>query len=885
MWLLMVLTLKRQAGRSMLAGSGFLLAACSLILLSASTQTTVIRASQIINQNWRPTYDLVVLPPQAKVPANKIIPADLLEGYDGGISLQQYMQIKNLPGVTVAAPIAFIGYAKLPVPLIQFTPTLPTSGYYRIDWTLLAFNGQRQIIEDHKTTLADLEANCASVPPGDVQQALIQNGIEFQCGTAAFLSLDTGTFLLAAIDPTEENQLVNLDKGIVSGRMLTEKDSLQVDPRLPSIRLGGKPVPVYEVPMLLDQQMPGQITLHAIFTHVASDTLSPQTVLAKGGSRYLSHLPAQQVLYQGNVPLVQNDPQRFSFSTLVWDGHSWQSSDPANSPDVALNFSSSPSGLTYQPATPPAGNAGVAYEAIPHGIQGPEAAFRTLNPLSLVQEQGVKAFYSFDPIGSFSGNNIAAQFSNPLNWLPENTYTSPLVTLRYDAQGHPVPPTSLLPTTNPAGFVLQPPLAITTLAVARELKGEDCISAIRVRVSGINTANPDSWKRIQQVAQLIEQRTGLHVLVTLGSTPKPVLVYIPGVRQGQFGATQTIAPVGWIEERWIDIGADIVYLQQLDETHLLLLTTILLVCLAYQVITLSALFTFQRRELTILTALGWPPWQPIFLFLAQAFTLAATGGILGMGLALLIVVLIGASPPWIIIAWALPVVLSLALMGILYPLWQLWHMRPAEVLRTGTSITIHDTRLLTARLIWLFPTIMGLAMRNLSRSRLRTLIALLCLGCSAALLIVMLAGLLALREALQGTLLGDYVLLQTAVPQLTSALFALVLTFLSVADLLLLQVRERRLEIGLLLAIGWRSGLVQRLFVQEGIILALLGAIPGVLISLWVLAVQHQSQKTVPTPLFAGSVILVLMLVAALATLPALRSVKRVPVSEALRAA
>src|SRR5579884_2775894 len=110
MWLLMVLTLKRQAGRSMLAGSGFLLAACSLILLSAS---------QIINQNWRPTYDLVVLPPQAKVPANKIIPADLLEGYDGGISLQQYMQIKNLPGVTVAAPIAFIGYAKLPVPLIR----------------------------------------------------------------------------------------------------------------------------------------------------------------------------------------------------------------------------------------------------------------------------------------------------------------------------------------------------------------------------------------------------------------------------------------------------------------------------------------------------------------------------------------------------------------------------------------------------------------------------------------------------------------------------------------------------------------------------------------------------------------------------------------------
>ncbi len=78
MWQYVLLMLRRQPGKSALASSGFLLAACALILLSATTQTTLVRGNQIINQNWRPTYDLVVLPPQAKVPTGQQVPADLL---------------------------------------------------------------------------------------------------------------------------------------------------------------------------------------------------------------------------------------------------------------------------------------------------------------------------------------------------------------------------------------------------------------------------------------------------------------------------------------------------------------------------------------------------------------------------------------------------------------------------------------------------------------------------------------------------------------------------------------------------------------------------------------------------------------------------------------
>src|SRR5258707_4729567 len=115
MWHYVYLMLRRQPGKSALASSGFLSAACALILLSATTQTTLLRANQIISQNWRPTYDLVVLPPQAQAPADQQIPADMLAGYSGGMSVQQYNQVKNLAGIEVAAPIAYVGYVQMPV--------------------------------------------------------------------------------------------------------------------------------------------------------------------------------------------------------------------------------------------------------------------------------------------------------------------------------------------------------------------------------------------------------------------------------------------------------------------------------------------------------------------------------------------------------------------------------------------------------------------------------------------------------------------------------------------------------------------------------------------------------------------------------------------------
>ena len=910
MWHYVFTMLRRQPGKSALVSSGFLLAACALILLSATTQTTLVRGNQIISQNWRPTYDLVVLPPQAKFPTDPRVPSDLIAGYGGGISMQQYDQVKNLAGIEVAAPIAYVGYVQMPVPTIYFSDHSYPTGYYQLDWTLTAFNGQRQIVETHVTYIFYIisssdstgpVSDSADQQPPDILGALsaVQlDEIQEETGDnpAPMPTPEVGTFLLAAIDPAAEDQLVHLDKSITAGRMLTEQDTVHLDSRIPGnpfVYPGfNKPIPTDAIPMLIHRSLPGQIALNAKLTLLYHGPMTPGQIVAKGGIPYLQQRSDKQILFQGTVPMVQNDPQRFSGASLLWNGHTWQviktSSSKGIAPFYTLDFSSAsaPAGLNYRIAKAPDGS--LAYTLLPQGNQGSEVMFRPFTPLHMVKSDnilkpgGPDAFYDYEAVGEFTDNGLTAQINNPLNWLPENTYTVPPVLLRYDAQGRPVTPATLIPTTNPAGYVMQPPLAITTIDAARKLVGNHSISAIRVRVAGVVTPDQQSWKRIQQVAQEIHQQTGLPVVVTLGSSPQSTLVYVPGIHVGELGADQNIAPIGWVEERWIHIGVGLTYLNQLGSTRLLLLGAVLAVCLGYLAVAFSALVSSQRREFAVLNVLGWRPWQPIRLFLAQALILAIGGGILGLSLALLIAMFLEVIPLWAVVIWTIPTMLAFAFMSILYPLWQIWHIRPAEFLRAGSAMSSRQAILLGSRIGLLMP-IGTLVLRNLGRSRLRALITVSSLFLSAVLLVLMFTGVLSLHQVLQGTLLGDYVLLQTAVPHIAGCVIAVLLTFLSVADLLLLHVRERQQEIGLLQAVGWRPGWIQRLFVQEGLTLAMIGTIPGVLLAQWILNRQHATQSIFPTPVVALGAVLLMVLVAACATIPALRALSRMQVADVLR--
>ncbi len=327
MWRLLFSTLRRQRGNTLLAGSGFFLAACTLILLTATTQGTVIRANQIISQNWRPTYDLEVLPAQAQIPQGKSIPADFVAGNGGGISMQQYQQIQQLAGVEVAAPVAYLGYVQIPSPEMGFAPDRLPNGYYQVEWTLTASNGKQTFVERHESFVYDVSEACPdSTTPvqmdvlakAHILQPISNCGFNGGSAQQTFQSIDTGPFLLTAIDPAAENQLVHLDQHITNGRMFTSQDTLQKDQNA----IGTQS---YQVPLLLQRQLQGSTNLHVTFKRLNTQPVDPQQVLNRGGASYLLHLPHQQTLFSQDAPTLQNSLINVSkqgyVPELYWDGH------------------------------------------------------------------------------------------------------------------------------------------------------------------------------------------------------------------------------------------------------------------------------------------------------------------------------------------------------------------------------------------------------------------------------------------------------------------------------------------------------------------------------------------------------------------------------------
>ena len=239
-----------------------------------------------------------------------------------------------------------------------------------------------------------------------------------------------------------------------------------------------------------------------------------------------------------------------------------------------------------------------------------------------------------------------------------------------------------------------------------------------------------------------------------------------------------------------------------------------------------------------------------------------------------------------LVFWTLPGILVLALVSVLFPLVQLWHIHPLELLRSGSQVlSEHDpqTRSWSFHLDTLLPPTLSMALRNLARTHWRAMILLLSLCCSSGLLTLTLHGILTLRQTLQGTVLGDFVLLQTAVPQVCGVLFTMLFAILSLADMLIMQVSERQQEIGVLQALGWRPKMIRNMFLQEGYVLAIMGILPGIGIALGVLLAQKQYLPPLAVVGIIGTVLVLMSSGVLIGILPALRVIERLSLVHILR--
>src|ERR1700683_835084 len=131
-----------------------LAAATAFTVLTAASRTAQVRTTGKVSANFAPAYDILVRPKGARTTlesATGTVQPDFLSGIYGGISMAQYHQIQQIPGVQVAAPIAMVGYAQLNASIFVPVPKSALAGsgrqLYRISTTYVNDNGASRVTQ------------------------------------------------------------------------------------------------------------------------------------------------------------------------------------------------------------------------------------------------------------------------------------------------------------------------------------------------------------------------------------------------------------------------------------------------------------------------------------------------------------------------------------------------------------------------------------------------------------------------------------------------------------------------------------------------------------------------------------------------------------------
>jgi len=779
-------------------GAGLLILSASLLLIIAFSEATYIKADELLVSYWRTAYDILVRPPQSRTLIEKkydLVEGNFLTVLAGGISLEQYRTIQRIPGVETAAPVAVLGYFMAPIAGSRGGVEIPCStGLFALDQEVIVDEGARLVKIPNR-----FYAFCQDLSPIYPEIPGVVGGGKVIGTSYGFIPL-----IVAAIDPAQEASLVHLDQTIVRGSYIADKEAI-VRTVLAS---DGKTRQMVSIPALIHTDPYVHFTSTVRISRVlmpSGEPSDPDKVLAflhqceKMSSKCLDDLPVAQVL-ESTV-----DSQEAYPLLIRWlEGN--------GSPLFQfLDFRPSP--RFYREIASPSGYHGLTLERL-FIAQG----YNAIPPEMLV---------SIQVYGVFDMERISRPGDK--NWVPLGIYFPQKGVLRYNAEGKPVEPVPVLPSIRVESQSPLPPLLLTTLNAARLIAGDDCISAIRVRVGGIDKLTPQAQRKIEAIASEIHRRTGLDVDIMVGSSPRDVLVLR---RSDVVESMVGIPDLGYVEEQWVQKNVTLSYHRRIQSGHILLIVALLITGGLFAADMAWADLLARQPVLALQKALGWRSTTLMGHVLRRALLLGTGAGLSGTALAVGALALARQplpSLPWL--AGVPLLVTALSLLGSLYPALQAAQVPPIPLLRmAGLRHRPGRERvrgrsggvLLSARY----------ALRGVVRRWSRSLLAGMTAALSAGLLVLLVGVVVDRAGYLSGTLLGEYILVQVEGYHWWLVGVGMALAAAGMGNSLLAGVLERRREIGVLKALGWRTGAVARLFLLEGAVLGLLGGLVGTALGL-----------------------------------------------------
>jgi hypothetical protein len=638
---------------------GVLVLAVVTALALTAAQTTVVSNVHLtgaVDANWRGAYDILVRPAGAVPPLERtgglVEPNFLSYAGRGGITLAQLTQIRALPGVELAAPIAVAGYLSymLSNPTL-YTDTLPDHPtVFELTFRLITSDGLHEIVLEREQ--ADVLVDSQYSP-----DAIKGVGIRLETGRTANGRVHLyGAFTqrlppirspLIAVDPTAEQALlgpgaVSLERfSLIADRAHLTAGSVNpvlIPPEFALSELQYRQGDEYDpqspvVPVVVNRgllaDLRAELTVvqvgHSIDTipegssgasiEAARQLAGPGLTTVGTTIRDLSaglrpFEPADYtVLWPGSGPMEGGYwevavPQAYDTTLVDRPAYDAASPRPGSQAPTFRVTSLGPVGPDGRPAGEVRLQPGVDPSSVRIGV---EAGYRQVVTQQLPVARGFLSRTAYDqpfhfaPIGSF---DLATQSlpDNPLNYVPLGAYDPPTTTLVAAPDGAPLPgPRIVHPTLNPAGFIDVPPLAITDLQGATLLRGDAPIDAIRIRVAGLAGFDALARASVERVADEI-RALGLDVQIVAGSSPQPVELYVPGY----FVDRSPAADLGYVAQDWTTLGAAQRVEVGLGDANTVLLGAALAAALLLAVALEVARVAARTREVVVLRACGWP---------------------------------------------------------------------------------------------------------------------------------------------------------------------------------------------------------------------------------------------------------------------------------------
>ncbi|WP_191837649.1 FtsX-like permease family protein [Catellatospora chokoriensis] len=909
--------LRHRAWRTGALFTAVLLATTGFTVLTGTVNTARLRVVGDVNANLRGAYDILVRPKGARTAIEQergLVGPNYLSGTFGGITQAQLRAIQAVQGIEVAAPIANLGFVAVlrtvPVDLTDLVDRAKARQLIRLDPTFLADRGlssfrktesyvyvtTRPLLapqnvqqaggtlrypdgstrpDDPRCPLAVLEVQedgtklpiCTTsvVQPGDGDSGegapgftivrLLPDGRFEQFGATIgpqpWLVVPVVWWTVigaAAVDPAAEARLVGLDQALVSGRYLTATDATQPAEV-------GKSVPVLVADeSYVDESL--RLALSAVPDAAVADLPGTRSDVLR------TRLAAVTVAARGERRLdaaaLRGDVSRFRGQALVAFNMLLQSGLPeyrTGSGDSLAPVAGAPDPTRWT------GFYRVSGGRFPVFLN--DTTFRSLNAVMRGE-----ATIAADPVGAFDPGRLHG--NSALGRVPLETYQAPEAAGADAASRTLLGDRPLRPSGAPQGYLVSPPLLLTSLAALPGILGRDAaeksISAVRVRISDVHTLDEVTRERIRRTAEEITAATGLDVDITVGSSLAPQTVVLP---EGKLGR-----PELRLAELWSRKGVAVAIIEAVDRKSALLFGLILVVCLLFLANATTAAVHDRRRELAVLACVGWPRSRLAALVTGEVALVGLSAGIVAAALS---VPLGAAAGVRITVAQTLPaapLALLLALLAGVLPAIRAARAHPGAALSPQASV-VRRRRARPSR------TVLATALRNARRRPGRTTLATAAVALGVSAFTALLTLTWAFHGAVTGTLLGDAVSLRVRAVDTVAVAVTLALAALVVADVLYLNVRERAAELAALRAAGWGDGPLIRLVAYEGLVIGALGAALGAAAGVLFLDRLAGGIPPAAYAVSAGAALGGLALAGSAAVLPAL-SVRRLPLAALL---